>query len=79
MIKIFIMIVTFIISVIIVLSFIRYAQLGFIAETIILIGFPIIIPFITLKWFNYVFNFMKPRPIKKKRMRHESDTNEYSA
>ncbi len=67
--KTVLIVVPFVISSIIAISLIRYAHLGFIIETLILLILPTIVPFLVLKWFCHVFSFLTPRPVIKKRRR----------
>jgi hypothetical protein len=70
--KHFVIIVSFVLTAIITVRFIQWTYWGFWVESLIMIGTPVAIPFITIQWFRYVFSFMKPRPVEKKRRRHIS-------
>lgn len=65
-------IVSFIVTVMITFKFIQLVYWGFWIESLIMIIIPIAVPFAIIQWFGYVFSFMKPRPVEKKRRRHGS-------
>ncbi len=64
-----VIIVSFTITTIVTFKFIQWTYWGWI-ESLIMIGTPVAVPFITIKWFGYVFDFMEPRPVEKKKRRH---------
>ncbi len=67
-----VIIVSFTMTIMITFKFIQWTYWGLWIESLIMIGIPVAVPFITIKWFGYVFGFMKPRPVEKKRRRHGS-------
>lgn len=65
-----VIIVSFTLTVMITLKFIQWVYWGFWIETLIMVSMPVVVPFVTIQWFGYVFRFMKPRPVEKKKRRH---------